>query len=227
MPQPVVHPRATSAAELKAHIEAERAGAAFLVYREQHGEQVIVPLPDRDARIVLGRGASADVTLGWDERVSRVHAELERIADRWSLVDDGLSLNGSYANGAPIRGRRLLHDGDRLELGDTTILFRDPAEADVRSTVAASERHVGAQLSDLQRQTLIALCRPYKDRTAFVTPAPNEQIATELFLSVDAVKKHLRVLFEKFGVAELPQIEKRTRLVERAFAAGIVTEHDL
>ena len=60
-----------------------------------------------------------------------------------------------------------------------------------------------------------------------MTPAPNEQIATELFLSVDAVKKHLRVLFEKFGVAELPQIEKRTRLVERAFAAGIVTEHDL
>ena len=227
MPQPVADPRATSAVELKAHIEAERAGAAFLVYREQRGEQVIVPLPDGDARVVLGRGASTDVTLGWDERVSRVHAELERIADRWFLADDGLSLNGSYANGAPIRGRRLLHDGDRLELGDTTILFRDPAEADARSTAAASERHVGAQLSDLQRQTLIALCRPYRDRTAFVTPAPNEQIAAELFLSVDAVKKHLRVLFEKFGVAELPQIEKRTRLVERAFAAGIVTEHDL
>ena len=143
MPQPVANPRATSATELKAHIEAERAGAAFLVYREQHGEQVIVPLPDCDARVVLGRGASADVTLSWDERVSRVHAELERIADRWSLVDDGLSLNGSYANGAPIRGRRLLHDGDRLELGDTTILFRDPDEADARSTAAASEASRG------------------------------------------------------------------------------------
>lgn len=227
MPPRLANPRATSAAELKAHIEAERAGAAFLVFRDEHGEQIIFALPDGDGRVVVGRGPSADITLGWDERVSRIHAELERIADRWSLVDDGLSLNGSYANGTHVRGRRLLHDGDRLELGGTTILFRDPAEADARSTAPAEDRHVGALLSDLQRQTLMVLCRPYKDRTAFVTPASNEQIAAELFLSVDAVKKHLRVLFEKFGVADLPQIEKRTRLVERAFAAGIVSEHDL
>jgi DNA-binding CsgD family transcriptional regulator len=227
MPQRLANPRATSAAELKAHIEAERGGAPFLVFREEHGNQIIVPLPDSDGRVVVGRGPSADITLSWDERVSRIHAALERIADRWSLIDDGLSMNGSYANGALVRGRRVLHDGDRLKLGNTPILFRDPAEADARSTAAASEHQVGALLSDLQRQTLIALCRPYKDRTAFVTPATNEQIAAELFLSVDAVKKHLRVLFEKLGVAELPQIEKRTRLVERAFAAGIVSEHDL
>ena len=209
----LANPRATTAVELKAQIDAERAGMPFLVFRDEDGGQVIFRL--------------SDIALGWDERVSRIHAELERIADRWSLVDDGLSLNGSYANGTIVHGRRVLHDGDRIELGGTVILFRDPAEADARSTAAASERRIGALLSELQRATLLALCRPYKDHTAFVTPATNEQIAAELYLSVDAVKKHLRVLFEKFGVADLPQYEKRTRLVERAFASGFLSEHDL
>jgi hypothetical protein len=44
---------------------------------------------------------------------------------------------------------------------------------------------------------------------------------------VDAVKAHLRVLFEKFGVSHLPQNEKRLRLVEAAFHSGVVTERDL
>ena len=223
----LANPRANTAVELKAQIDAERAGMAFLVFRDEDGGQVIFRLSSEDGRIVLGRGPATDIALGWDERVSRIHAELERIADRWSLVDDGLSLNGSYANGTIVHGRRVLHDGDRIELGATVILFRDPAEADARSTAAASERRIGALLSELQRATLLALCRPYKDHTAFVTPATNEQIAAELYLSVDAVKKHLRVLFEKFGVADLPQYEKRTRLVERAFASGFLSEHDL
>ena len=71
---------------------------------------------------------------------------------------------------------------------------------------------------------LLAACRPFKDSTAFVTPPTNEQIAGELFLSVDAVKKHMRALFEKFGVEHLPQNEKRARLVERAFAGGFISE---
>ena len=82
-------------------------------------------------------------------------------------------------------------------------------------------------LTETQRRVLIALCRPFKDSTAFVAPATNEQIAAEVFLSVDAVKKHLRALYEKFGVASLPQYEKRARLIERAFAGGFVSEHDL
>ncbi|MHB1535836.1 MAG: hypothetical protein ACYC1D_14760 [Acidimicrobiales bacterium] len=37
---------------------------------------------------------------------------------------------------------------------------------------------------------------------------------------MDAVKAHLRALFTKFGVGELPQNEKRTRLVAEALRRG-------
>ena len=220
-------PRAASGAELKAHIDAERAGLPFIVFRDDERRQIIFVLAGRADRVVLGRGPSADIRLGWDEQISRVHAEICHVGGEWTLVDDGLSLNGSLVNGKTVRGRRRLHDGDTVRLGNTLLLFRDPGEADVRSTTPAEEREQIVALSELQQQVLVALCRPFKDSTSFVTPATNEQIASEVFLSVDAVKKHMRALFEKFGVAELPQYEKRSRLVERAFAAGFVSELEL
>jgi DNA-binding NarL/FixJ family response regulator len=74
---------------------------------------------------------------------------------------------------------------------------------------------------------LVALCRPFKEGAAFATPATNQQIADELTLSVDAVKTHLRALFEKFGVESLPQNQKRVALVERALQSGLVSEREL
>jgi pSer/pThr/pTyr-binding forkhead associated (FHA) protein len=219
-------PRAATAAELKAHIEAERAGAPFVVYRDDEERQIIFVLVGRE-RIALGRSAAASVPLSWDDQVSRVHAELRQIGEEWTLIDDGLSLNGSSVNGTVVHGRRRLHDGDTLRLGNTVLLFRDPGEADGRTTTPAGREERAVTLTETQRRVLIALCRPFKDSTAFVAPATNEQIAAEVFLSVDAVKKHLRALYEKFGVVSLPQYEKRARLIERAFAGGFVSEHDL
>ena len=54
-------------------------------------------------------------------------------------------------------------------------------------------------LSETQRRVLVALCRPFRDGSAFATPATNQEIAAEVFLGVDAVKTHLRALFAKFG----------------------------
>jgi hypothetical protein len=222
-----VSPRAASGAELKAHIDAERAGLSFVVFRDDARRQVIFVLPEASDRVVIGRSASADIPLSWDDQVSRVHAEICRIAGEWAIVDDGLSLNGSLVNGKPVRQRQRLHDGDTVRVGNTLLLFRDPGEADARSTTPTDDRERLVALSALQQQVLVALCRPFRTSTSFVTPATNEQIAAEVFLSVDAVKKHLRVLFEKFGVEHLPQYEKRARLVERAFAGGFVSEHQL
>ena len=60
--------------------------------------------------------------------------------------------------------------------------------------------------------------------SAHPTAASNQQIAQELFLSVHAVKTHLRVLFHKFGIDSLPQNQKRARLVELALQLGLVDE---
>ena len=82
-------------------------------------------------------------------------------------------------------------------------------------------------MSEAQRRVLLALCRPYRERGAHVTPATNRQIADELVLSVEAVKTHLRTLFQRFAVEDLPQNAKRARLVELAFETGVVTPRDL
>ena len=219
------NPRPASAVELKSHIEAERTGFPFLVFRDGLGNQVIHLVVDGD-RVSLGRSA-ADIALPWDDQVSRAHAELCRVGDEWVLVDDGLSLNGTFLNGTVVRGRRRIHDGDALRVGHTTVLFRNPSEADARTTRPVTSPQPDVTLSDGQRRVLVALCRPFKSSTAFVTPATNDQIAAELFLTVDAVKKQMRALFQKFGVESLPQNEKRARLVERAFAGGFISEREL
>ena len=46
-------------------------------------------------------------------------------------------------------------------------------------------------------------------------------------LSIEGVKSHLRALFERFGVEDLPQNSKRGRLVELAFETGAITEREL
>ncbi|HEX5525615.1 MAG TPA: FHA domain-containing protein [Solirubrobacterales bacterium] len=218
--------RAVSAPELKAQIEAEREGRPFLVFRDGEGEQAIVPLA-AEAELWVGRGPSADVRLGWDEEVSALHAQVEVVRDECTLVDDGLSRNGSFVNEERVHGRRHLRDGDALRFGRTVLTYRRPGDEAPEATVVASELPAAATVSPAQRKVLLALCRPYKEGEAFATPATNQQIGEELHLSVDAVKTHMRALFEKLEVGDLPQNQKRAALVERALQSGIVNRREL
>jgi pSer/pThr/pTyr-binding forkhead associated (FHA) protein len=217
----------TSAPELKAQIEAERGGRPFLVFRNGEGEQRIVLIEPGTEALWVGRGESADVRLDWDAEVSALHAQIEVVRDECTLLDDGLSRNGSYVCEQRVDGRRRLRDGDTLRFGRTTLLFRRPGEGAPEATVAASQMPAAATISPGQRRVLIALCRPFKDEAAFATPATNQAIAEELHLSVDAVKTHMRALFEKLEVGDLPQNRKRVALVERALQSGAVSRREL
>jgi pSer/pThr/pTyr-binding forkhead associated (FHA) protein len=115
---------------------AERRGDPFLVYRDAHGRLQVLSLPDTWDAATIGRGSRATVILAWDEEVSRVHAELKRVGDDWTLVDDGLSRNGTFVNGERISRRRRLRDGDELLLGDTLIRFHAPFQALDETAVA-------------------------------------------------------------------------------------------
>jgi pSer/pThr/pTyr-binding forkhead associated (FHA) protein len=220
-------PTPTSAPELKAQIEAERGGRPFLVFRDGAGEQRIVVVEEGTPALWVGRGDSADLRLDWDEEVSALHAQIEVVRGECTLLDDGLSRNGSFVGERRVDGRRRLRDGDTLRFGRTTVLFRRPGEGTPEATVAAGEVPGGATVSPGQRRVLLALCRPFKDESPFATPATNQAIADELHLSVDAVKTHMRALFEKLGVEDLPQNRKRAALVERALQSGVVSRREL
>jgi pSer/pThr/pTyr-binding forkhead associated (FHA) protein len=220
-------PRQTSAAELKAQIEAERGGRPFLVLRDGEDEQRIVTIEEGTAELWVGRGEAAGLRIDWDEEVSALHAQIEVVAGECTLLDDGLSRNGSFVGSERVHGRKRLRDGDTLRFGRTTVLFRRPGESAPEATVVASEVLAGATISPGQRRILLALCRPFKDGSAFATPPTNQAIAEELHLSVDAVKTHMRALFEKLELEDLPQNRKRVALVERALQSGVVAPRDL
>ena len=215
-------PHRSTPAELKERLEAERRGLPFLLYFDGAGHQVLYELGEQ---ITVGRGTDCDVTLGWDREVSRLHAQIERVGAHWVLVDDGLSRNGSFVNGERVVGRRALREGDRLVFGDTPVVYRAPATSGGSSTIGVTTSPAAVHLTPTQRQILVALCRPVRD-SAFATPLTNKEIAEEVSLSVDAVKAHLRTLFERFGLEDLPQNQKRARLAAIALLQGIVTQRD-
>jgi pSer/pThr/pTyr-binding forkhead associated (FHA) protein len=220
-------PHQATPAELRERLAAERGGTPFLVYRDGDGSQRILELGRLDGRLTIGRSPECDVPLTWDPEVSRLHAELERVKDRWLVVDDGLSSNGTFVGGQRLHGRRRLADADLVRVGATLIAFREPAAAVSATTLRRPEGLQAVRVTESQRRVLIALCRPFKDGAADATPTTNPQIAAELVLTVAAIKTHLRALFRAFEIDDLPQQEKRRRLVTLAFASGVVSDRDL
>ena len=119
-------------------------------------------------------------------------------------------------------GRRKLRDGDVIVMGSTSLYFHQPvAHGDTTRPVTPAP-----ELSRAQRRVLVALCRPMITQERPVA-ASNQEIADELVISVETVKNHhLRKLFELFGVADLPQNQKRAELINRALSTGAVVAAD-
>ena len=218
-------PRPDSAAEVKRLLDLDRAGIPYLVHRDAAGTLVTTTLSDRE-RLTIGRTEECDLALEWDDAVSRVHAEVEHLGGAWVLSDDGLSRNGTFVNGQRVHGRHRLVDRDTVKCGVTPLLFREPVIVRAESTSASDQPITVEELSRMQRKVLIALCRPLYAEGSHGTPATNREIAEELVLSGDAVKTHVRALFHRFQVEDLPQNRKRARLVELAQQAGIIGPHD-
>lgn len=214
-----------SPSELSRMVDAERAGRAFVAFRDAGAELQLLEL--EGDRVCIGRDTGNDLVLRWDIEVSRVHALLERLAGTWTVVDDDLSRNGTFVNGSRVRGRRRLNDHDVVRVGVTPVLYRDPA-AEAGETAGVSGDGTVAEVTTAQRRVLVALCRPLLDAVEpGATPPSNAELAASLGVSIEAVRSHLKTLFRLFEIPDLPQNRKRAELARRALAAGVVAPRDL
>jgi diguanylate cyclase (GGDEF)-like protein len=74
-----------------------------------------------EGRFVVGRGRDCDLVL-LDPSCSRQHAEFYVAPDDSTYVKDLGSTNGTRINGKRITGSAALADGDRVQLGDNSVL---------------------------------------------------------------------------------------------------------
>jgi two-component system, cell cycle response regulator len=69
--------------------------------------------------ISIGRGQGADLQI-LDEGISRHHAAIRLLGDE-AVIEDTESRNGTFVNGQRVT-RQVLKDGDKIQVGSTTIL---------------------------------------------------------------------------------------------------------
>jgi pSer/pThr/pTyr-binding forkhead associated (FHA) protein len=164
-----------------------------------------------------------DLSISWDSEVSGLHAELQGFSGEWTIVDDGLSTNGTFVNGNRVRRRQRLRDGDRVRVGKTVLVYRYTEPVPIPRTAPAGDQPTLAELTHTERRVLAALCRPYRQGDHLATPAANTQIAGELSVTAEEVESQLRVLFAKFELGGLPQNEQRIRLAECVMQYGLIS----
>jgi pSer/pThr/pTyr-binding forkhead associated (FHA) protein len=124
----------------------------------------------------IGRSLANEVVVQ-DAEVSRHHASVE-VRDTEFILSDAGSRNGTYLNGSRIQGAVPLKPGDRIEVGNTKIVFEWPAankpkfdeDATIATTLSAPEHftvvltmngfHRIAENADSSRlDSALAVCR--------------------------------------------------------------------
>jgi hypothetical protein len=145
---------------------AEREGAPFLECRDADGRLHLFRTAGRgDRPLSVGRRPDMDVAIAWDLEVSSLHAELVCVGGEWTVTDVG-STNGKFLNEGRIEKRRRLHEGDRVRVGSTVLVFR--ASPSLSGTVEPT--HVAAygpappELTRAQRRPGRARARPRLSR---------------------------------------------------------------
>jgi hypothetical protein len=191
------------------------------VYLEVRSQRSTRLVPVEDGRLSVGRGDGCDLTVD-DPEVSRLHAVVERVGAGWTVADLG-SRNGTAVNGVRVGGRRALRSGDEVTIGDTTLVFRDPAGDHGATTVGAAPP---PELTRRERDVLVALVAPLVSPGHFAEPAATRTIADALHVSDAAVKQHLSNLYDKFAIHDRAA-RRRVQLANEALRRGAVTLADV
>jgi signal transduction histidine kinase len=121
----------------------------------------------------LGRDSSNTIRLH-DTEVSRRHAELRQDRDGFRIVDLG-SANGTFVNSQPVDAT-LLSAGDRVQLGQTVMLFQEAA--------GAGSRNLTGRVNLLAKTSV-------DDRSAILKSMPSDE-GSRVLHSPDAASDWLR-----------------------------------
>lgn len=115
---PAAAPRPTSASKQRRPPKGRKGRAARLVILEpRHRRGMAVAL---DGEITLGRDDNCTISIQDDGYVSQLHLRVYDY-DGQPMVEDLGSTNGTFHNGNRLRGTKLLHQGDRIQVGTTVI----------------------------------------------------------------------------------------------------------
>jgi hypothetical protein len=79
--------------------------------------------PFKQSVLSMGRGTQCDVVVQ-DSRASRHHSDIRWNGRQWEIMDRG-STNGTYINGVQIHSPHELRLGDRITIGDTTMVLHE------------------------------------------------------------------------------------------------------
>ena len=158
-------------------------------------------------KLVLGRESTGDIQV-LDQGVSRRHAEIFRIGELY-FIQDLESRNGTFLNDQAIR-EEVLRFGDRIRIGNTSLVFEDRFAAIKESTRI---RLADAGPNAVHPTSTIAL-RVGGDTSVGITPQEEESTESRslnLLLAVDQVTS------EEGGLARL--LERVCQLTAKTLQA--------
>ena len=99
-----------------------------------NGQEIILK-----GQMSLGRSVETDIRLD-DTIASRKHAVIDVVGEQVTLTDLNSS-NGTHVNELKIGASMTLHDGDRVRIGNTTLVFKSAvvSSAETNKVVAPAE----------------------------------------------------------------------------------------
>src|SRR6267143_613774 len=113
-----------------------------LIIEDDEGRKTVVPVV-RD-EITIGRNDANIVRLE-EKDVSRQHGRLVRESGHY-YIEDLNSFTGIRVNGEKIIGKRLLHDGDLIQISEYDLILQEGPEGQRAKLVGISGKHRGEEL---------------------------------------------------------------------------------
>ena len=207
-------------------VRAERGAHSVLLYLDGAGIQRTVTMAAARSTYTVGRLPENDLPLPWDAQVSRFHARLTWVGERWVLEDT--SRNGSFVNGVRVDRTCPLSDGDVLRFGRTAVTYRAPSTgrrfADTEyagETALPAPLQRAVHLDATERRVLEALVTIARTGGCRDETALSAAVTADVGGDPAGVGTAMASVFRQFAVDNLPLPERLERLVDRASIVGL------